>query len=225
MIDDAGHTAWRIQLDPRGNTLDEDNPLDVAQPIRMQGQHYDEESGLFYNRYRYYDPETGRYVTQDPIGLAGGLNPYTYPLSPVTDVDPLGLFPKEFIPGSDAAAFFILYHIEKSMTSRNLSGTDNFFHCTAFCRVSKSKWASDSAARNMGAVKEFRDYILGRIGLYGDKRKRSHEEMIEDNIKDLKANEYGLTCPADTNCADRCIKYINPQHYKTKEILKNKGYL
>ncbi|KAA8997696.1 hypothetical protein FJU30_18220 [Affinibrenneria salicis] len=91
LIDDAGHTAWRIQLEPRGNTLDGDNPLDVDQPIRMQGQHYDEESGLFYNRYRYYDPGTGRYVTQDPIGLAGGWNFYAYPLNPVSNIDPLGL--------------------------------------------------------------------------------------------------------------------------------------
>ncbi|ECI6491255.1 RHS repeat-associated core domain-containing protein [Salmonella enterica subsp. enterica] len=44
----------------------------MYQPVGMQGQHYDEESGLCYNRYRYYDPETGRYITQDPIGLKGG---------------------------------------------------------------------------------------------------------------------------------------------------------
>ncbi|WP_160620685.1 type IV secretion protein Rhs [Mixta intestinalis] len=95
----------------------------------------------------------------------------------------------------------------------------------AFCRVSKSGWASNSATRNLGELKEFRDYILGRVGLYGDKRKRSHEEMIEDNIKDLKANEHGLTCPSDTNCAERCEKYLNPTHIKTKESLKNKGYI
>ncbi|UHM92582.1 RHS repeat-associated core domain-containing protein [Rahnella victoriana] len=44
----------------------------MYQPIRMQGQHYDEESGLHYNRHRYYDPTLGRYITQDPIGLLGG---------------------------------------------------------------------------------------------------------------------------------------------------------
>lgn len=49
----------------------EHNTGNMYQPVGMQGQHYDEESGLCYNRYRYYDPETGRYITQDPIGLKG----------------------------------------------------------------------------------------------------------------------------------------------------------
>ncbi len=55
-------------------------------------QQYDEETGLHYNRHRYYDPRQGRYITQDPIGLAGGWNLYAYPLDPVMGVDPLRLF-------------------------------------------------------------------------------------------------------------------------------------
>ncbi|EEN9295682.1 hypothetical protein G5D10_004341, partial [Salmonella enterica] len=47
-------------------------------------QQYDEESGLYYNRYRYYNPEQGRYITQDPIGLAGGLNTYAYVKNPLS---------------------------------------------------------------------------------------------------------------------------------------------
>lgn len=60
------------------------------------GQQYDWGTGLCYNRYRYYDPQKGRYITQDPIGLDGGWNLYNYPLNPVVDTDPLGL---EVIPG------------------------------------------------------------------------------------------------------------------------------
>ncbi|ENB8545221.1 DUF4329 domain-containing protein, partial [Escherichia coli] len=52
---------------------------------------YDEESGLYYNRHRYYDPLQGRYITQDPIGLKGGWNLYGYQLNPISDIDPLGL--------------------------------------------------------------------------------------------------------------------------------------
>ncbi|HDX7282367.1 polymorphic toxin type 34 domain-containing protein, partial [Escherichia coli] len=64
----------------------------------LPGQQYDEESGLYYNRHRYYDPLQGRYITQDPIGLKGGWNFYQYPLNPVTNTDPLGLevFPRPF---------------------------------------------------------------------------------------------------------------------------------
>ncbi|HFJ2897849.1 TPA: RHS repeat-associated core domain-containing protein, partial [Salmonella enterica subsp. salamae serovar 42:g,t:-] len=69
----------------------EDNPQKLAQLIRLPGQQYDDETGLYYNRYRYYNPEQGRYISQDPIGLRGGWNLYTYPLNPVSGTDPLGL--------------------------------------------------------------------------------------------------------------------------------------
>ncbi|TBM12764.1 hypothetical protein EYY84_12835 [Hafnia alvei] len=59
--------------------------------LRFPGQYEDDESGLFYNRYRYYDSETGQYVSPDPIGLEGGLNLYSYVKNPLTWIDPLGL--------------------------------------------------------------------------------------------------------------------------------------
>ena len=59
--------------------------------LRFPGQYEDDESGLFYNRYRYYDGDTGQYVSPDPIGLAGGVNPYGYVSNPLKYVDPFGL--------------------------------------------------------------------------------------------------------------------------------------
>ena len=56
------------------------------------GQYYDQETGLHYNYFRYYDPTTGRYVTPDPIGLEGGINLWPYVANnPVNWIDPLGL--------------------------------------------------------------------------------------------------------------------------------------
>ena len=67
------------------------------------GQYHDAESGLHYNRFRYYDPELGRYTNQDPIGLMGGVNSYVYAAdNPIVLVDPLGLagtIPKNFGKG------------------------------------------------------------------------------------------------------------------------------
>ncbi|MDR5884263.1 RHS repeat-associated core domain-containing protein, partial [Caballeronia sp. LZ032] len=63
----------------------------VEQAIRLQGQYFDDESGLHYNRYRYFDPNTGIFISQDPIGLVGGLNPYRYAPNPINWIDPLGL--------------------------------------------------------------------------------------------------------------------------------------
>lgn len=64
-------------------------------PIRFQGQYWDEETGLHYNRHRYYDPFSGRYVSRDPIGLDGGNNIYQYAPNPSQWVDPLGLAKKD----------------------------------------------------------------------------------------------------------------------------------
>jgi RHS repeat-associated protein len=89
---DSLQLVWQIELDPWGQTQREYNPNNMLQPIRMQGQQLDSETGLFYNRYRYYDPAGGRYVTQDPIGLQGGLNLYGYVGGePLSVTDPMGL--------------------------------------------------------------------------------------------------------------------------------------
>ena len=64
--------------------------------LRLPGQYYDQETGLHYNTFRDYDPQTGRYLTSDPIGLAGGVNPYAYVSSnPLGAVDPLGLYEED----------------------------------------------------------------------------------------------------------------------------------
>ena len=64
---------------------------EVEQNLRFQGQYFDAESGLHYNRFRYYDPQTGRFVHQDPIGLLGGLNAFRYAPNPFIWIDELGL--------------------------------------------------------------------------------------------------------------------------------------
>ncbi len=92
LINAQGGTDWRAEFDPWGNQVDGSNPQRLYQPIRMQGQHYDDESGMHYNRHRYYDPTLGRYISQDPIGLQGGWNLYSYTGNPVRYVDPMGLY-------------------------------------------------------------------------------------------------------------------------------------
>ena len=61
------------------------------QPIRFQGQFFDRETGLHYNRFRYYDNDVGMFIQRDPIGLMGGNNVFAYAPNPVGWVDPLGL--------------------------------------------------------------------------------------------------------------------------------------
>ena len=123
-------------------------------------------------------------------------------------------------------AWDILSDTYEDMKRLNLGGTDQFFHCMAFCRVSKLNDAGVSrSAKGLGYEKEIRDYGLNLFGMYGRKVKLSHSEMIEDNKKDLAVNDHGLTCPSTTDCSDRCSDYINPEHKKTIKALQDAGYL
>ncbi|EOL8978583.1 RHS repeat-associated core domain-containing protein [Cronobacter turicensis] len=63
----------------------------IDNPLRFQGQYFDPETGLHYNRYRYYDPAIAAYISQDPIGMLGGGNPYRYAPNALMWIDPLGL--------------------------------------------------------------------------------------------------------------------------------------
>jgi len=90
LISADGELAWSGQLTAWGEV----ESLQVAAiecPIRFQGQWYDEESELHYNWNRYYDFETGRYLSPDPTGLAGGTKPFGYVENPLAWVDPSGL--------------------------------------------------------------------------------------------------------------------------------------
>ena len=85
--DDSGTLVWKRELDINGKVMPAGKDRygrtmeDIGEknfiPFRFQGQYEDEETGLYYNRFRYYNPETGQYTQQDPIGLAGG-NPTLY---------------------------------------------------------------------------------------------------------------------------------------------------
>src|SRR5262249_31562840 len=63
----------------------------VSSPFRLLGQYADQETGLHYTRFRYWDPEVGRWRSPDPIGLNGGARLFAFAGTPTADVDPLGL--------------------------------------------------------------------------------------------------------------------------------------
>ncbi|WP_230874700.1 RHS repeat-associated core domain-containing protein [Methylomonas sp. LL1] len=88
--DQQGQTVWSADYDPFGQTTI--TLAGITQNLRLPGQYFDAETGWHYNMQRYYDPGTGRYLQSDPIGLAGGINTYTYVRNnPLRYIDPLGL--------------------------------------------------------------------------------------------------------------------------------------
>jgi RHS repeat-associated protein len=93
LTDSENNLVWHAHYSVFGKATVIVNKVD--NPIRFQGQYFDSESGLHYNHFRYYDPETGRFISQDPIGLLGGINHYQYAPNHINWIDPLGLKCKE----------------------------------------------------------------------------------------------------------------------------------
>ncbi|HGN2958183.1 TPA: RHS repeat domain-containing protein [Proteus mirabilis] len=99
IFSEGGQASWAGRLNTWGQMQfwryrdgkAENDPNYTECPFRFAGQYEDEESGLYYNRFRYYDKETGQYLSPDPIGLLGGLNPYGYVHCPTGYIDPFGL--------------------------------------------------------------------------------------------------------------------------------------
>jgi RHS repeat-associated protein len=90
ILDRNGRVAWRMDYDGFGAVTAEEG-AGAPSPFRLPGQYADAETGFYQNRFRYYDPETSRFIQPDPIGLFGGMNEYRYADNAVNFRDPLGL--------------------------------------------------------------------------------------------------------------------------------------
>jgi RHS repeat-associated protein len=98
MLDESGKRVWAADIGVYGDLRDVVGEK-AACPFRWPGQYEDDETGLYYNRFRYYDPQAGEYVCQDPIGLEGGLQLAGYVDDPLQWIDPLGLAGASCGPG------------------------------------------------------------------------------------------------------------------------------
>lgn len=166
IADTSGRVLWKWHSNPFGGTAANSNPSGLGTFMygpRFPGQYYDVESGLHYNYFRDYDPQTGRYIQSDPIGLAGGINTYAYVLgNPLSLVDPTGLEPpagavafRDYMgsiwpsPGfanqiSGAARDFGRNY--NDMRTANTIGADKYFHCKANCEAAQRGWVGKATA-------------------------------------------------------------------------------
>ncbi|WP_172918561.1 DUF6531 domain-containing protein [Capnocytophaga canis] len=109
-IDNEGVKVWERELDIYGKVRKETKETPNFVPFRYQGQYYDSEVDLCYNRFRYYDCNTGGYISQDPIGLEGGLALYGYVHDSNTWIDIFGLNPIN-LNSNNAVGNFGVYEI------------------------------------------------------------------------------------------------------------------
>jgi RHS repeat-associated protein len=93
MYREDGEAVWTCELNSYGKVRNFQGGSKTDCPFRYQGQYEDAETGLYYNRFRYYSPEEGVYISQDPIGMNGGINLYSYVNDTNSWVDWFGLAP------------------------------------------------------------------------------------------------------------------------------------
>ncbi len=216
---DAGVIQWRWDSDGYGTTTpthdpDGDGKATVIN-LRFPGQYYDQESGNYYNWNRYYSPRLGRYLSADPIGIEGGANGYGYVEgTPLSAVDPDGLMGHG--AGNGGSVWGELGRTDNEMLKKNVPGTDQFFHCMAACRATKKTGLPDAVRQVLNAKEDYWDYPKGRLGLYGQRKRMSHEEMVKDNDADKAANEYGIQCQPNESCEKRCSPLLDdlPPKYR-----------
>ncbi|WUO31616.1 DUF6531 domain-containing protein [Streptomyces sp. NBC_00286] len=204
LVDESGDIAWNTRTSLWGTTSWASGSTAYT-PLRFPGQYFDPETGLHYNFFRHYDPETARFVTSDPLGLAPGPNPFAYVGNPFVWIDPLGLSPCS--PGTRDDALLALNRAEELQSLRN------------------DYWMADVRGTTavIGVFNSETRQFTRRIGINGDGpmpsgwQLRDGEEFVqapghaEDGIINaLGPNEHAVYGAASRNfCNDICLPQID----------------
>uniref|UniRef100_UPI000684E34E RHS repeat-associated core domain-containing protein n=1 Tax=Oceanospirillum beijerinckii TaxID=64976 RepID=UPI000684E34E len=180
------HEQWQQSPDTQRYYQEEAANDPVTCDLRYQGQIYDKETGLYYNRFRYYDPEIAQYLTLDPIGMAGGLRPQGYVYNPVSRIDPLGLVHET----ASGYGVYALYDVD-AVTNRPVGdpyyiGITNDFDRRAKEHIETGRLTGDRKTRMFHLSEditygEARGYEQAYIDHYGTKTGSIGDEISQKN--------------------------------------------
>ena len=162
ITDATGKTVWSWESKPFGETAPNEDPdqdgLSLHYSQRFPGQTYDAETGLHYNFHRDYNPQTGRYVQSDPIGLGGGMNSFAYVGgSPAAAWDILGYAPT-YIKGN------LNRTIDISLDAHNASEINNAI--SLIKKFSKIKFAVYIYSRDKNSSTDLKNGGARVVGLH-----------------------------------------------------------
>ncbi|WP_354472243.1 RHS repeat-associated core domain-containing protein [Lysinibacillus parviboronicapiens] len=198
---------WSAELDVYGRVKEFTGEQDFI-PFRYQGQYEDVEIGLYYNRFRYYDPEQGNYTQIDPIGLAGG-NPtlYGYVNNPNIFIDPMGLWTYNTMPKIGG---FQLHHIipkslkkyeailKSGMSINDIKNTiylptDRQYHSTRSIHDGYNSY--HARYNNLMKAELNRIALDGKAENWTQKQYKDEiDKLITDTRKDLRNGKIQLHC-------------------------------
>jgi RHS repeat-associated protein len=216
IIDKTSNAAvwkWDSLGNTFGTTLPNQSPSGGAafvMNLRFPGQYYDAESGLNYNYFRDYEPNTGRYVESDLIGLKGGLSTYAYVrANPLVMTDPAGLegtgswsySPEQKQCNKENACaedvFWKNYH---DMINANWKNSDKYFHCKANCQATRCGGCGFGAACRISDMREWGDQHIK-----GDPASASAEDQVANHA----GRDGALNNPA-SSCEIVCSSFRPP---------------
>ena len=129
MYREDGEAVWTCELNSYGKVRNFQGEFKTECPFRFQGQYHDNETGLYYNRFRYYSPEEGMYINQDPIKLNGGYLLYGYVYDTNNWIDPIGLNSTTFTDSHgttlEAGGYTNLNHLDTPELERIYHANNN----------------------------------------------------------------------------------------------------
>jgi RHS repeat-associated protein len=178
--------------------------------LRYPGQVFDPESGLHYNQARYYDPTTGRYLSPDPIGLAGGVNTYGYAENnPLRYTDPLGLWRNP----SDIYDDAVNDARRSGLPGPHNGAQDAYRHCLASC---------ETARENTAAAAQCLAWANEKKGDWTHNQERGERSMDDHN--NAVGIGFGGTAKSTQDCRNACMGTARSGVLKTYESGSTPGY-
>ncbi|WP_196892163.1 RHS repeat domain-containing protein [Aureivirga marina] len=207
--DKNGQKVWSCELDIYGKVRSIEGKRSFI-PFRYQGQYHDHETGLYYNRFRYYCTDIGTFISQDPIGLAGGMpNMYSYVHDVGAYLDPLGLFEtltivRVFTENSQTGVHYYAYFT-------NSKGKSMFTHLSGDDLGTKIV-TKENTMVNLDDIADENKRVI-RVNKKGKNKKKMIENAIKSIVESGQFNQKVWDMDAGIDCfryLQRLIEKINP---------------
>ncbi|MDR9865680.1 RHS repeat-associated core domain-containing protein [Pseudomonas baetica] len=206
LTDENGDIAWSAQYSAWGEIREQSQASGrqpgLSNPIRFQGQYHDHETGLYYNRFRYYDPAVGRFISKDPAGYEGGLNLFVYAPNPLGWIDPLGLARCPCLDGGsfrdmDAKrqADEVGHHMPQNAYNKTIGVSRNDGPAVLMTTQAHAQTRTFSGRGKASMRKDGEDNLLARQRLAQDVRDLRALYGTKCNSASLKAIAYAKTRP------------------------------
>jgi len=207
LTDTLGNLVQTYDYSVFGKLLTDSGSVD--QPFTYTAREWDKELGLYYYRARYYNAGLGRFISEDPIGFAGGdVNLYRYVgNNAVNYTDPSGLYPgekvivyiEEFVDGVND-----MKNNYNEMKQGNVVGSDQYYHCMANCQATQRGSGGEDAACLVSGVREFSDFPKNML------KGMSASDAIKDGKRDLGVNKLGRNGALGGQNCDKVCRPLLP---------------